>query len=58
MYYKMTHLTEDVFHLEFLDGSISSGILLSETELAGLEEILAKRVDLDVHESTEEWYTY
>jgi hypothetical protein len=52
----LTHLTEDVFQLDFMDSSITSNILLNAKEIALLEEVLEVSPSLELSEYVDRWY--
>ena len=56
MYFRLTHLTEDVFQLDFMDGSMSNTVLLSSKEISLLEEVLEVFPTLEVSEQIDRWY--
>lgn len=56
MYFRLTHLTNDVFQLDFMDSSMTSNILLSAKEISLLEEILEGFPALGLSESIDRWY--
>jgi len=56
MYFRLTHLTEDVFQLDFMDGSMSNTVLLSAKEISLLEEVLEVFPTLEVSEQIDRWY--
>ncbi len=56
MFFRLTHLTEDVFQLEFMDSSMSSTVLLSAKEISLLEEVLEVFPSLAVSEQVDRWY--
>lgn len=56
MFFRLTHLTEDVFQLEFMDSSMSSTVLLSAKEVSLLEEVLEVFPSLAVSEQVDRWY--
>jgi len=56
MFFRLTHLTEDVFQLDFMDSSITSNILLNAKEIALLEEVLEVSPSLELSEYVDRWY--
>jgi len=56
MYFRLTHLTEDVFQLDFMDGSMSNSVLLNAKEISLLEEVLEGFAKLEVSEMVDRWY--
>ena len=56
MFFRLTHLTDDVFQLEFMDSSMSSSVLLSAKEISLLEEVLETFPSLAVSEQVDRWY--
>ena len=56
MYFRLTHLTEDVFQLDFMDGSMSNTVLLNSKEISLLEEVLEVFPSLEVSEQIDRWY--
>lgn len=56
MFFRLTHLTEDVFQLEFMDSSMSSTVLLNAKEVSLLEEVLEVFPSLAVSEQVDRWY--
>lgn len=56
MYFRLTRLTDDVYQLDFMDGSVSSGILLNAKEISLLEEVLEDFLSLGLSEEIDRWY--
>ena len=56
MYFRMTRLTEDVFQVDFMDGSMTSSVLLNAKEISLLEETLECFAKLEVSEMVDRWY--
>jgi len=56
MFFRLTHLTEDAFQLEFIDSSMSASVLLSAKEISLLEEVLEVFPSLVVSEQVDRWY--
>lgn len=56
MYFRLTHLTDDVFQLDFMDSSMTSNILLNAKEISLLEEVLEGFPALGLSESIDRWY--